>query len=345
MDIERRMVLVTGATGFVGRHLVNLLLSLACRVTAVCHPDDPLRAVLPGEVVCYPGDLTRPEPIDAICQTTRPDIVFHLAGMVRGHDLAQLLAVNVMGTEHLLQAVARLPHTPRVVMPGSAAEVGLLTGNVVRPDTPLRPLSAYGVSKAAQTLLGQSYANRGQVPVVIGRIFNITGPGEPATMLCGGMAAQIVACEKGQRPSAIQVGNLSPTRDYLDVRDAVNALWQLAQHGRPGAVHNICSGQERTVEAVVRLLLAQSSLNIRLAPDPARQRPADVPRCVGLPDPLLHVEGWRPIIPLAQSLADTLAWWRVAANTGPTTPIASGERFQGLTNYQNLSNLNLAPHF
>lgn len=318
---EQKRILVTGATGFVGRHLLAYLSTQACQVTVLCKPDDPLRCVLPPEARTGTADLADAPAVATFLEEVQPDLVFHLAGLVRGDNLQQLLAVNVLGTGHLLQAAANLPHPPRVVLPGSAAEVGQLDDPAVGADTPLRPLSAYGVSKAAQVLLGQTYARQGRVPVVVGRIFNITGPGEPATMLCGGMAAQIAACEAEELPPLLHVGNLSPTRDYLDVRDAAVALWLLGWHGRPGAVHNICSGQEQRVADVVQQLVACASQPVTLVPDPARQRPSDIPRCVGVPDPWLAAAGWKPTIPLRHSLADTLAWWRAAHHLGPTAPI------------------------
>lgn len=310
MATETPRVLITGATGFIGRHLVDRASAESAEVLALCLLDDPLRKTLPAAVATYSADLSDAASLTAVLQKTQPSLIFHLAGLARGDDLAQLLAVNVLGTEHLLAAAARLSQPPRVVIPGSAAEVGLLDGPVVTADAPLRPLSAYGVSKAAQSLLGQTYARQGRLPVVVARIFNVTGPGEPPTMLCGGMAAQIAACERDGLSPILRVGNVSPTRDYLDVRDAAWGLWLLAWHGRSGAIHHICSGQERRVEEVVLQLAACSTLPIRLEPDLARQRPSDIPRCVGEPDATLQAVGWQPTIPLAQSLADTLAWWR-----------------------------------
>ena len=320
MGSESKRALVTGATGFVGRHLVSLLLRESYEVTALCMPGDPLRTVIPTEVDCLEVDVTDQAGMADALTSARPDFLFHLAGLVGSNNLEQLLAINVLGTEHVLQAASQLPKPPRVIVPSSAAAVGL-TDAPIDEQSPLYPLSAYGVSKAAQTLLAQSYARRGQAPVIIGRIFNITGPGEPPTMLCGAMAAQIVACEVAEQPPIISTGNLSPTRDFLDVRDVVRGLWLLVQHGQPGEAYNICSGEERCVEDVVRQLIAHSTLEISQQPDPARQRPADVPRCVGVPNPFLRSVGWQPVISLEDSLRDTLAWWRLAHQIGPTYPI------------------------
>lgn len=322
MKGQSRSALVTGATGFVGRHLVAWLLARGYQVAAISIPNDPLAAVLPDQVKFFPCDVRETAAVSRILAQVMPEVVFHLAGVVRGNDLSKLLSVNVLGTDSLLRATSRLTPAPRVVIPGSAAEYGLLDGRTpVDERAPLRPISAYGVSKAAQTLLGLSYAHRQKVPVVIGRVFNITGPGEPPTMLCGGMASQIAASEAGDHPLVLKVGNLSPTRDYVDVRDMVKALWLLALKGKPGEVYNICSGKAHRVEDVIRRLVALSSLSITLAPDPDRQRPSDIPHCVGDSSRLQRTTGWVPEISLDKSLGDTLAWWRLAHSRGPTTPL------------------------
>jgi len=246
-----------------------------------------------------------------IIKQTSPQVVFHLAGLARGDDLAELLSVNVLGTKTLLDALRPLTEPPVVIIPGSAAEYGFPVDlRPVDESAALRPVSSDGVSKAAQRFLGQGYALRGSVPFTIGRVFNILGPGEPASMLCGSIAAQVAACEAGHQPPVVRVGNLAPVRDYVDVRDAARALWLLALEGVPGAIYNICSGQPRRVEDVVRQLLALSSEKLSLWPDPERQRPSDIPHCVGNPDRLHSATGWISQFSLEESLQATLTWWR-----------------------------------
>ena len=303
-------VLVTGATGFVGRTLLNLLLRDDCEVIAASIPDDVLAGQLPASVTYLPADICDPQSVNQLVSTANPHYIIHLAGMVRGRDLASLLAVNVHGTDYLLDAASRMDSPPRVVVPGSAAEYGLLgSAQPIQEKGAFRPNSNYGVSKVAQTMLALSYAYRRQVDVVIGRIFNITGPGEPDVMLGGAMAAQIAQIEQGQNEPVLSVGNLSPTRDYVDVRDAVAALWLLAQHGESGHSYNISSGTATVVGDVVRQIVALSSVPIDIQPDLARQRPSDIPHMVGSPDKLKAL-GWQPKYELDASLQATLDWWR-----------------------------------
>lgn len=324
MSAEPRPVLVTGATGFVGQHLVALLLRQGRQVMALTAPGDAAAGVLPDAVERFSCDIRDSSGLVQVLGEVTPDVIYHLAGLARGDDLASLMSVNVLGTDSLLQAASQLAVRPRVVIPGSAAEYGLLeTAAPVNEGVPPRPLSAYGVSKAAQTLLGQGYALRGQAPVIIGRLFNITGPGEPASMVCGRVASQIAACEAGQAPPQLKIGSLSATRDFLDVRDVVRALSLLASRGHPGQVYNICSGIGRRMEDVVRELIGFASLPIALPPEPALRLPTDVPRCVGDCGRLRTATGFTPAIPLAQSLQDLLAWWRQAYAQVPATHITA----------------------
>ncbi len=315
MAVSKKRALVTGGSGFIGRHLISLLVEQGYQVTTTRESARELIPPLPMDLPIHACDILETEDTFSVMLEAEPDVVFHLAGLARGDDLGRLLAVNVLGTESVLHAASRLRTPPRVVLPGSAAEYGLLLdGRPVDERAELRPLSAYGLSKAAQSLLGQSTARRNQVPVVIGRVFNVIGPGEPTAMIGGSIAAQIAACEAGKQPPVIRVGNMTPTRDFVDVRDIVRALLMLSIHGQSGEIYNICSGKGRQIEDVVRQMVSLSTLEIELLRDPDRQRPSDVPCSIGDPSRLRRETGWRPAIPFICSLGDTLEWWRAVGN-------------------------------
>ncbi|MBN1247516.1 MAG: GDP-mannose 4,6-dehydratase [Anaerolineae bacterium] len=303
--------LVTGGTGFVGHHLVSLLVDQGCRVSVTSIPGDPLLSRLPDGVDGYAFDIRDGEATQEVLARVRPDVVFHLAALVGGRDVAALLSVNVVGTDTLLTAARSLEPPPVVVIPGSAAEYGLPMGRqAFDEDAPLRPISAYGVSKAAQTLTGLSYALRGEVPVIVGRIFNMAGPGEPTSMLCGAIASQIAGLEARGEAGVLRVGNLSPYRDYLDVRDVVRALAALWRQGESGRVYNISSGVARQVESLVGALVDKARVPVEIQPDPARQRPSDIPYCSGDSRRLREETAWTPQYGLDATLSDTLTFWR-----------------------------------
>jgi len=306
-------VLVTGATGFIGQHMLAWLMAQGYTVVAHSIPGDPLAAMLPGTVRYVALNVTDAEAVRQMVEEIAPSAIFHLAGLVQSHDVQRLFSINVLGTEAVLRAAHSLESPPTVVIPGSASEYGVLdNGVLISEETLLKPISAYGVSKVAQTLIGLSYAWRGEVPVVVGRIFNITGPGEPDKMLGGAMASQIAAIEAGDRPPVLRVGNLTPYRDYVDIRDAVRALGMLWHKGQAGQVYNICSGQPVQVQHVVDTLVSLAHCAITVEPDPDRQRPSDIPFCAGDPAHIRDAIGWTPTYTLRRTLADTLDGWRTA---------------------------------
>ncbi|MFN2111039.1 MAG: GDP-mannose 4,6-dehydratase [Anaerolineae bacterium] len=306
-------VLVTGATGFVGQHLLAWLMAQGYTVVAHSIPGDPLAATLPQAVHYVARDVTDAEAVRQMVEETAPNAIFHLAGLVQSHDFQRLLTINVQGTDAVLRAAWSLSSPPTVVIPGSASEYGVLNNEeFITEDTPLKPISAYGVSKVAQTLTGLGYAWRGEVPVIIGRIFNITGPGEPDKMLGGAMASQIAAIEAGDNPPVLRVGNLTPYRDYVDIRDAVRALGMLWHKGKSGQVYNICSGKPVQVQYIVDTLVGLARCPIAVEPDPNRQRPSDIPFCAGSPARIHDAIGWTPEYTLKRTLTDTLDGWRSA---------------------------------
>ena len=306
-------VLVTGATGFVGQHLLAWLMAQGYTVVAHSIPGDPLAATLPLSVRYVARDVTDAEAVRQMVEETAPSAIFHLAGLVQSDNVQRLFTINVLGTDAVLRAARSLPSPPTVVIPGSASEYGVLNNwEFISEDTPLRPISAYGVSKVAQTLTALGYAWRGEAPVVVGRIFNIAGPGEPDKMLGGAMASQIAAIEAGDRPPVLRVGNLTPYRDYVDIRDAVRALGMLWGKGKSGQVYNICSGKPVQVQHVVDTLVGLARCPITVEPDPDRQRPSDIPFCAGDPARIRDAIGWTPAYTLKRTLADTLDGWRAA---------------------------------
>jgi GDP-4-dehydro-6-deoxy-D-mannose reductase len=192
-------------------------------------------------------------------------------------------------------------------MVGSAEEYGTTAAaGPCRETDPLQPVSPYAVSKAAQTLLCRQYHRSWQVPVVVARSFAHTGPGQDARFVFPSFAAQIAAVERGERPPVIEVGDLTTARDYLDVRDVVRAYRLLCERGRPGEVYNVCSGQALTIGDGLQILLAAACRELTVRQDPARLRPAEVPRLVGDAAKIVNETGWHPRHDIHQTLRDLL---------------------------------------
>jgi GDP-4-dehydro-6-deoxy-D-mannose reductase len=314
------IVLVTGATGFVGSHLVEHLLdqtdwhvvglSRSLRhVTAV----EPLRPRLK----LLTADLNEPGSVERAIAEVRPEAIVHLAGQplepIPWKDPAATFRLNVIGLIHLFEAILKAGLQPRFVLGGS----GLIYGLVKDEDNPLgesqphRPTSPYAVSKLAADYLGYQYFISRQLPVIRMRPFNQVGPRQSPEFAIPAFAQQIADIEAGLAEPVLRVGNLTAARDFIDVRDAAVAYRLAVERGEPGEAYNLGSGQAHTMDFLLGKLLALSPAAIEVRQDPERMRPVDLPRIVCDATKFRQRTGWRPAIPIETSLRDTLDYWRM----------------------------------
>lgn len=298
--------LITGAGGFVGPYLAAHLEAAGDDVVGVDR-DMPIED----------ADAVR-----ARFGDERPDVVYHLAALSHVGESwsapAEVVRINVEGTLNVLLASIEAG-VGRVVMIGSAEQYGHVKADrlPVTEDAPLLPVSPYGASKVAGEALA-SYAVRGRhLPVVMVRAFNHLGPGQGDRLVAGAIARQVARNERtGERE--IRTGDLSPQRDFTDVRDVVRAYRALAIDGTPGEAYNVCSGRAVEVRALADILVGLSGRDMELVLDAERLRPVDVPILLGSNEKLRAATGWAPEIPLEQTLADILEWWR--ANEATVAP-------------------------
>jgi len=291
-------VLVTGAAGFLAGPLLRRLHGRA-RVFKLG------RRAAPG-VRAY--DLADPAQARAAVRAARPAQVYHFAGDARARGWDAMWAAHATATVNLLEALAAAGEPVRVVVSGSSAEYGLAGGaRRVREDAPLEPLSLYGSCKLAQSLAALSFA-RGPIEVVVARIFNVLGPGIPDYLAPGSFARQIARVAAGLQPPEVLVGDLSPRRDYVDVRDVAAALELLMRRGVSGESYNVGLGRSVPMSAILRGLASAAGVRVRERADPSRRGVSGVKDLVA-DSRKLRALGWSPRIPLERSLADTLAWW------------------------------------
>ncbi|MBN1259811.1 MAG: GDP-mannose 4,6-dehydratase, partial [Anaerolineae bacterium] len=168
----------------------------------------------------------------------------------------------------------------------------------------------YSVSKVAQDVMGYQYFRAYGIPVIRTRPFNHIGPGQSPRFVLPAFASQVARIEAGQQDPVLHVGNLSPARDFTDVRDVVRAYHLALLNGEPGKAYNICSGTGRTIQAIVDQLLALARVPIRVEIDSDRYRPADVPIVYGSAEKLHRATGWQPNIAFEQTVQDVLETWR-----------------------------------
>jgi len=312
-------VLVTGAAGFAGGHLLDRIeRDPHVEIFAWRRPGEPLPA---GRTDADPRihwvtlDLRDREAVTAAVADARPGLVYHLAGAAHVGDAwartAEALEINALGTHYVIDALRWCGLRPRMLIP-SSAYVYQPSDAAIPEDGPVRPDSPYGLSKLAQEMIGRKAAQRDGIPVVIARAFNHIGPRQASSFSTSSFARQIATIETGRAEPVMFVGNLSARRDLTDVRDTVRAYQLLLARGAPARVYNVCSGVARVVSDVLHGLLALARAPIEVRVDPARLRPGDTPLVLGDFTRLRDEIGWRPEIPFERTLQDLLEYWRAA---------------------------------
>jgi GDP-4-dehydro-6-deoxy-D-mannose reductase len=291
-------VLVTGARGFVGRYLVEHLERSGADVVGWGREHVDL---LDRRAVCR-----------AMAEL-RPTIVYHCAGSAhvgQSFDhIGSTLAANVLGTHHVLDALRNAGVHARVLITGSSL-VYRQSDRPLTEDDPTGPATPYAVSKLAQEMLGQRGIREDGQHVLLTRPFNHTGPRQNATYAAPAFAQQIAMIEKGRARPEIVVGNLDASRDLHDVRDTVRAYTTVVERGQPGRVYNVCAGRSYRIREVLDQLVAMSRVPVTVTVDPGRYRPSDNLILWGDRGRIERELGWSPQIPLSQTLADLLDYWR-----------------------------------
>jgi GDP-4-dehydro-6-deoxy-D-mannose reductase len=303
-------ILVTGAAGFAGSHVVDRLVAGGADVVAWHRPGGSAPRDAPRtrwEAV----DMLDRDAVHAAVARLRPDTVYHCAGAAhvgRAWDSTEpTLAANVRGTHHLLHALEHASLAPRVLVPSSAL-VYAAADEALTEAHPLLPASPYGLSKLAQEML--ACRTNGRLMVTVARAFNHIGPRQDPFFVASGFARRIADIERGRWQPEISVGNLDARRDLTDVRDTVRAYALILERGVPGRPYNVCSGRAITIRHLLDLLLARARVPVAVKVDPSRYRPNDTPLLLGDPSRLRNELGWTPQIAIEQTLDDLLEYWR-----------------------------------
>jgi GDP-4-dehydro-6-deoxy-D-mannose reductase len=300
--------LVTGATGFSGRHLVERLQAEGIEVYGVSHRSEALsvRRI----------DVTSNAAWESVLRTVRPDFVFHLAGVAYAKTWTEFAAFNTLAAAALFDGVVAAGHSPRAILVvGSAAEYGIVPEAAlpVSEGYSPSPRTAYGATKYAQTVLALEAAARG-LRVIVARPTNIIGPGMPVGTALGSFARQLREIELGRHPPVLKVGNLTTSRDLLDARDVADLYVRLAKHESFAGIVNVGAGTQHEIRTVLDRLIDEFGVRVSIETDPARLRGVDIPRFVASTDRLTEVLGPRDTIPLARSLTDMVAHERAVTN-------------------------------
>ena len=303
-------VLVTGAAGFAGSHLLEHLAARA-DITGWSRSEPP--AGLAHLARWQRVDLLARDTVRAALRELRPAVVYHCAGVPHVAQSwkasARALEGNVIGTHVLLDELRRLERPVRCLVTGSAT-VYAAASQAVDEDARLSPASPYALSKLAQEALALRAPQEDGVEVVVARAFNHTGPRQDPAFAARASRRQIALIERSVIEPVIRTGNLDAERDFTDVRDVVRAYRLLMELGAPGRVYNVCSGVARSIRSVLDALIARSHTRVKIELDPEKLRPSDTPVVVGNPARLMKETGWALEYSFDQMVDDLLEHWR-----------------------------------
>ena len=325
--------LITGAQGFIGRYLTAHILREHPKAEVVGIGRSPRLdgffthrisrdgrqslAPLPPNLATGVDhrfryiqlSLLDTERLRALLDDLNPSLIFHLASPLSSGSEPQLLRSCIEGTASLMDAISgRGDRRSIVILASSGAVYGSSSPLPHSEGAPTDPADMYGVAKLACEHIVRLKAIQAGVGFVIGRIFNVVGPGQVEAHVCGRFAAQI-ASRRPDSAASMEVGNLHTTRDFIDVRDVATAFWLLARHGESGAIYNVASGRETAIREVLNLLLDAGGRANDVACRPGAERRLDVARHFADVSRLRAV-GFTPQYGLVQSLKEVLDYYR-----------------------------------
>ncbi len=314
-----KKILITGASGFTGGYLSEHLLSQnKFEIFGTYHSEESfLNSPVKEKIQFKKINLTDPQSVFDLVSDLKPDYVFHLAAASAPSesfkDPLKTFNTNVAGEINILEALQKNNLLRSKILIISSCEVY----GYVRPDdlpvnetTELRPASPYAVSKVTQDYLGLQYYLAYKLQCIRARPFNHIGPRQSAKFVVSDFSRQIAQIEKGEKEPVMYVGNLEAKRDFTDVRDMVKAYAILIEKGIPGEVYNIGSGISYSAKDILDILLERSRCKISVKIDPTKMRPSDMPDIICDNKKFTKLTGWKPEIPLRQTLSDTLDYWR-----------------------------------
>lgn len=322
----KKRVLITGVTGFVGSHLLDLLVSKKAKyelygiirerssLAKIGHNVNSLRLIN-----C---DLVNSGSVFNIIREIKPDYLYHLAG---GSSVtlswgAPFSSVNnnIVATLNILEALRSVDNKEtKILLVCSSEEYGLVSEEdiPIKEETPLKPVSPYAVTKATVDMFGSQYYSSYGIKVIRIRAFNHTGPRRDEAYALSNFAKQIAEVEKGIKGNKIYVGNLSAIRDYSDVRDVVRGYKLAMERCEPGDVYNLCSSKGYKIRDLLEMLIGLSKLHTEIVQNEERIRPVDLPIIVGDNSKFAKITSWKPQISIEQTLQDLLNYWRKRLRT------------------------------
>jgi len=311
---KNKTAFVTGAEGFIGSHLIKFLHAKGWEVLGSYRMHGRNKFPEAANVRFEQCDLRDGQRLARILGEYQPTHIFHLGAQslptVSWADPVGTFESNIMGSLHLFEAVRHMKRAPVVVSACSSAEYGNVPPSSipVTEERALRPLHPYGISKVCLELLAREYFLDYKIPSVNLRLFNTTGPGKTDDAPSD-FVRQLVRIKKGLQAPVIEVGNLTPRRAFMDVRDTVKGFYLAASKGKRGEAYNLCASSTIEVGELLRTAIRLSGLKVEVRPAAHLMRPSDEKIIFGSTVKFSKDTGWKPIVSIEQTLSSMLEYW------------------------------------
>ncbi len=315
-------ILITGINGFVGTYLANHLSKIdnSSIIAGIDISTGSFFDKYKGDkknVKLFDIDLTDEKNVEQLIKDFLPDQIYHLAAQASvsnsWKEPVNTFKNNVFGGINLLESIRKHNNRCRFLSVCTAEEYGIFenSSEPIREEARIYPTNPYAISKAALDFFSITYYLGYKIPVFVSRSFNHIGPGQSDDFVCSDFAKQIAQIEKKLRKPEIFVGNLEAYRDFLDVRDVVNAYYYIMNKGKPGEVYNICSGEKIRISDILKILISFSKeKKISVKIDSSKLRPVDNEIIYGDNGKIKKHTGWMPGYSIKEALKDTLYYWR-----------------------------------
>ncbi len=312
---NKKIILITGINGFAGSHLAELLLDENHEVHGTVRVRSDLHRIehIKDKLTLHYMELTDYLSVEGVILKVKPDEIYHLAAQStvrQSWDMPmENYMINAIGAVHVFESCRKLDKKPDILNVSTSEVYGEIKG-VINEDTIQNPNTHYGISKNAQDSIGRLYHRAYDLPIVTSRSFNVTGPRRSDMFADSTFAKQVAEIEAGKKEPVVMHGNLTSERDFVDVRDIVRAYIMILRSGRFGEVFCIGSGQPRSIQFMLDVLLEKTTRkDIKDTIDPDRMRPVDT-KTMKCDNTKIKSLGWSPTISIEQSVEDTLNYWR-----------------------------------
>jgi GDP-4-dehydro-6-deoxy-D-mannose reductase len=316
-----KKILITGISGFVGGYFVQYLTqhdNFEIHGISRSKPAWDFVDVTPEQLnshYFHLADLNDIPRIKSIVEEIQPDYILHLAAQSSVAESWKAPVFSFMNNTNIflniIDTVRLNDNGAKVLSVGSSEQYGIVSEQdlPLTEDKPLRPANPYAVARVAQEELARIYATGYGLDICCTRSFNHCGPGQTDRFVVSAIVKQFVRIAHGLQDPVIHIGNGSIVRDFVDVRDVMEAYQLLLSRGKRGEVYNICSGKGRSIREIVILLSDMYHIDVQVQQEQSQIRPIDNPRIVGSYQKIQQDLGWKPTIPFEQSLRSMYQYW------------------------------------